>query len=280
MDIMRTKDPIECLRGLCADVGFDLDRADASLLDRMRLLADQTESVSDAERMVAIANAVFRHYDSEKPADAFNEAERRIVVLGCLFADVGKTGPRDASPADRTMIAAMFAVENVRDDTMPVARFFETYFASDAADRIARFSALGLAPSMTIREFWNHHGGWTLAIAEAAGLPVDCVAAAATHHLLENVNPDAIVGHDGRFTRDFGANVAFDRAEKLVIVIDKYDALRRRGKRTHEQACAWLRERVSMSQRFRGDHEFETLIADIEAVLGRHDTDRVYDSRS
>jgi hypothetical protein len=264
---MRAEAAVECLRALCAQVGFNLDLADASLLERMHLLAEHTEGVADAERMVAVANAVFGHYETQKPADAFSEIERRIVVLGALFADVGKTGPLDASPADRALVTKMFAVENVTDDAMPVARFLSTYFPGDAAERVARFVALGLDPSMSIREFWNQHGGWTLAIADAAGLPVECVAAAATHHLLENVNPGSIVDQDGRFTRNFGDNHAFDRAEKLVIVIDKYDALRRRGKRSHEQACAWLRERVAMNPRFRGDSTFETLIADVELVL-------------
>jgi hypothetical protein len=52
------------------------------------------------------------------------------------------------------------------------------------------------------------------------------------------------VASDRRFTRAFGDNAGFDRAEKLIILLDKYDALRRRGGRSHEQALAWLRERL------------------------------------
>lgn len=273
---MGSTDPIDILRALCAAVGFDLDLAHASLLDRMRLLAERTESVTDAERMVAIANAVFDRYDAHEPDDRFSEAERRIVVLGCLFADVGKTGPREADAEERALIVDMFAVENVRDETTPVARFLEAHFPKDASDRIARFSSLGLDAMMTIREFWNQHAAWTLAVAEAARLPVECIAAAASHHLLENVNPDAIVGHDDRFTRSFGDNDTFDRAEKLVIVIDKYDALRRRGKRTHEEACVWLRKRIAMSTRFHLDPVFAKLVSDVDAALGGDDAEVTY----
>lgn len=265
---MDANEPIARLRALCASVGFDLDHACASLVERMRLLAEQTETVVDAERMAAYARAIFRWVDAERPAEAFDEAERRIVVLGCVFSDVGKTGPVDADATQRELIVAMFSVENVRDDTMPVARFLEVYFPDDAEERTARFSSLGLDPTMPIRRFWNLHGGWTLDIAESAGLPVDAVAAAATHHLLEGVNPQAIVGDDLRFTRAFGDNVAFDRAEKLVILIDKYDAVRRRGGRTHEEAIAWLRALVAKNPRFRGNPTFESLIADTDAALG------------
>jgi hypothetical protein len=119
---------------------------------------------------------------------------------------------------------------------------------------------------MSIREFWNHHSGWTLQIVEAGGVPPEVIAAAATHHLLDDVNPDRIVASDRRFSRPFGDNTSFDRAEKLIILLDKYDALRRRGGRTHDQAIAWLRERVDSSAAFHGDAEFLTLIADLDAV--------------
>jgi hypothetical protein len=91
-------------------------------------------------------------------------------------------------------------------------------------------------------------------------------ATAATHHLLDDVNPEAIVGANDRFTRRFGANTCFDRAEKLVIVLDKYDALRRRGRLSHAKAIAWLNERLANNERFHGDRELRTLIADIDTV--------------
>ena len=121
---------------------------------------------------------------------------------------------------------------------------------------------------MSVRQFWNLHSDWTLAITEASGLPPEAVAAAATHHLLDDVNPRAIVGEDDRFRRSFGENTAFDRTEKLVIVLDKYDAARRRGGRTHDQALVWLRDRISKSARFRDDPELRALVDVVDVVLG------------
>lgn len=266
---MRVDDPIARLRALCAGGGFDLERANASLVERLRLLAEQTETIADAERMIGNAHAVFRRYEAEKPSEAFSDTERRIIILGCLFSDIGKTGPACADANGRQLIVEMFSVEGVRDDTTSVACFLQAHFPEDAEERVARFAALGLDPAMSMRQFWNLHSGWTLAILEAANVPPEAVAAAATHHLLEDVNPQAIVGEDGRFTRAFGDNVAFDRAEKLVIILDKYDAIRRRGRRTHDQAIAWLRDLVEKNPRFRGDPVFETLIADVDVVLSR-----------
>ncbi len=257
---------IERLSAICSEVGFALATVKPSLLARLELLAEHSETVSDCERMVPRARDIFRKYETAKPGEAFSEAERRIVVLGCLFSDIGKTGPANADSDGQRLIVEMFAVEGVRDDQQPITEFLSTYFP-DAAERIRRFSSLGLAPRMSIREFWNLHSSWTLQILEAGGVPPEVIAAAATHHLLDDVNPDRIVASDRRFSRPFGDNASFDRAEKLIILLDKYDALRRRGGRTHEQAIAWLRERVDNSMRFRGDVEFLTLIADLEAAL-------------
>lgn len=259
-------EPIATLRAQCAAAGFDLDRAGSALVERMRLLAECSSTFDDAKRMTGYAERVFRHY--EGTPHPFTALERQTVVLACLFSDIGKTGPAEADADGRRLVIETFAVENVQDDTQSVARFFHAYFPADAEQRIARFIALGLDPAMSIRALWNHHSAWTLAIAEQAGLPAEATAAAATHHLLDNVNPNAIVDAENRFSRPFGANAAFDRAEKLVIVLDKYDAVLRRGRRSHAEAIAWLRERIAKSPRFPNDPEFLALVATVDALFG------------
>lgn len=255
------------IHGICASVDYDLTRAEASLIARLRLLAEHSPTVEDARRMAGYAQRVFAHYRAHGERADFSDLERRIVVLACLFSDIGKTGPEHADAEDRHLIVEMFAVEGVRDDQQPVTEFFRRYFPADAARRTERFRALGLDPSMSIRQFWNLHSGWTLDIAEAAGLPLEAVAAAATHHLLDDVNPEHIVGDDQRFTRAFGDNPAFDRAEKLVIVLDKYDAVRRRGRKDHHGAIDWLRQRIGQHPVFRDDVELNQLVDDVDRAL-------------
>lgn len=264
---MTADDALSRLRAGCATFGFDLDAASEGLVERLRLLEENSPTFEDARRMATYAERVFRHYEAQGPAMAFTPIERQTVVLACLFSDIGKTGPADAGPEARRYVAEVFGVENVRDDTQPLATFLRTHFPADADARIACFRDLGIDPDMRLRQFWNLHTDWTLAIAENAGLPAEAVAAAATHHLLEDVNPRAIVGEDQTFTRPFGENAAFDRAEKLVIVLDKYDAARRRGRLSHEEAVAWLRARLAKSPRFHADATFAELLAAVDAVL-------------
>jgi len=263
---MPPADLIERLAVICAEVGFDLAGVEASVLARLRRLADGSHTLTDVERMAATAVAVFRVYDETKPAQAFGELEKRTVVLGCLFSDIGKTGPRDADAEAQDLIVDMFSIERVPNEQMPVSEFLGRYFPEDAEARTARFVSLGLDPAMTIRQFWNLHSEWTLDIVDATGVPPEAVAAAASHHFVDGINPDDIVGDDHRFTRAFGGNDAFDRAEKLIVVLDKYDAARRRGLWTHDEAIAWLRARIDANPRFRGDPELEQLILDVDQV--------------
>jgi hypothetical protein len=252
---------------ICAAQGLELASLEPRILERMRLLAQTTETVKDCQRIAGLAERMFRYYDRERPQDRFDTIEQKTVVIGSLFSDIGKTGPASADRAGQRLITEMFSVERVPNEKMPVADFLRAYFPADAEQRIARFSGLGLSPALSMREFWNLHSAWTLHIIQDGGMPPEAVAAAATHHLLENVNPDAIVAHDGRFTRYFGDNERVDRPEKLVILLDKYDAARRRAQRSHAQAITWLRALVKKNPRFAGDVEFSGLIDDMDLVL-------------
>lgn len=257
----------ERMTAICGQVGVSFDAISPAARARMQLLADMTETIEDCTRIVGLAAAVFEHYDRHKPDASFSSIEKRIVVVGSVFADIGKTGPLNADADSQRLIVEMFSVEGVRDDKQSVAQFFHHYFAPDAKQRTERFRQLGLDPDMTMRSFWNLHTSWTFDIARDGGVPKEAVAAAATHHMLDNINPDAIVAADGSYVIDFGENVRFDRPEKLVILLDKYDAAVRRGKRTHHDAMTWLRGLVGNHPRFGDDAEFAVLLDDVDSPL-------------
>jgi hypothetical protein len=111
----------------------------------------------------------------------------------------------------------------------------------------------------------------TLQILRGDGVPPGAVIAAAAHHLLENINPLAIIANDVRFQEYFAKGAMFARPEKLVILLDKYDALRRRSKRSHEGAIAWLRQLVKDHPRFCADRDFFALIDGLDAVVKHGD---------
>jgi hypothetical protein len=267
-----TGTPYARLGEICARAGLDLQRVDRSILVRMRLLAATTETVRDCERCTDLAEAFFHYDDAVKPPEErFTTLERRTVVIGTLFSDIGKSGPEHADARGQQLVAEMYAIESVIDDQMPVTRFFDMYFPSDSSERARSFRALGLDPDMSMREFWNLHSVWTLQILRGDGVPPGAVIAAAAHHLLENINALAIIADDVRLMKYVGEDALFARPEKLVVLLDKYDAVRRRGKRSHDGAIAWLRQLIANHPRFCDDREFFELIESLDAVV-KHGT--------
>jgi len=248
------------------EVGLDLEKVAPRIIERLELLNEVTKTVEDGENAVQIAKSIFEHYRHDKPERVFTELEQKIVIIGSLFSDVGKTGPRDATREQQRLIVDMFAVENVKDPKMKVRDFFMHYFEADADARTTVFQELGLSPDITMREFWNMHSQWTLEIISGDGIPAEAIAGAASHHIIEGVNPMNIIGEDKRFTKYFGENAEFDRAEKLIIILDKYDAFWRRSRKTKEEAIVMLKNVIARNAMFADDAQFRELIEDLEKV--------------
>lgn len=253
------------VRAACKRAGLHVEELDPVLLGRMELLAQRTATFDDNARAMELAERVFA--DSASRGAPFSATEQTTVRVGSLLSDIGKTGPRSATLEQQLLVATIFSVERVDNESMPVADFFKSYFPEQATLYVERFRSLGLDPGMTLRQFWNLHSTWTLELLRGSGVPLEAVAAAAAHHLLEHVNPQAMVDEEGRFRQEFGSNSGFDRAEKLVILLDKYDAVRRRGRRDHAAAIVWLRALIQKHPRFGQDREFITLIDELEHVL-------------
>lgn len=258
---------VDALCGVCGEFGVRFDEVSPGIQARMTLLAEATETISDCTRIAKRAQQVFEYLEQHDPERAFSDLEKRIVVIGSLFADIGKTGPAHADANGQQLVVDMFSVEGVRNDKQPVSEFLSTYFPDDALARLRQFVALGLDPEMSMRDFWNLHAGWTLDIVRDGGVPAEAIAAAASHHLLENINPRDIVAEDGRFSTNFGDNLAFDRPEKLVILLDKYDALRRRSRGTHEAAIVWLDDLLQRHPTFQNDVQFALLLEAMDHAL-------------
>ena len=259
------KDPEAKIRELLVEIGVDPEEIAPRIMARLVLLNESTETINDGKSSIKTARSIFGYYEREKPDKTFSDIEKKTVLVGTFFSDIGKTGPANATLDQQKLIIEMYRVENVVDTAMSVRDFLKTYF-SDVEERVKRFQGMGLDPDMTMRSFWNLHSKWTLEIVSGDGVPAEAIAGAAAHHMLEGVNPEDIVGADGRFTRYFGHNPSFDRAEKLIIVLDKYDAVKRRSRRTAKEAIEYVKERVSSNPRFADDEEFKVLLDDLERI--------------
>lgn len=191
---------------------------------------------------------------------------------GTLLSDVGKTGPKDALPDQAELVTKMFTIDNVADpnhrtvEELLREEYARAYPTDDVAAQLQAFQAMGLPLTMTIRQFYNKHAEWTSEIINHDGIGSEVVAVASLHHILEGVNPEGFFQEDGTLS-NAGENLRFDRPEKLVILLDKYDAARQRAKKTHEEAIQYLRDYIVKSGRFGDDEEFQNLITLLDQAL-------------
>jgi len=250
---------------LFLEIGLDKKEIGPQIIGRMKLLDKLTCFVADALAAIRYSDIIFNFYENTN--SPFSDGEKQIVKIGMLFSDIGKTGPARANKRQQRLIAEMFAVENVRNTEMPVREFLKKYFPKDVEMRIKTFKELGLDSLMPIRDFWNLHTSWTLEIISGDGVPPEAVAVAATHQLLEDINPEDIVGTDGHFTKYFGENTNFDRPEKLLILLDKYEAFRRRLGKSHQETIARVRGIIAENKRYADDEEFTALLKNMETAL-------------
>ena len=261
------------LKDLFEEIGLDVEKINPNIMRKLRLLNEKTETFKDEERSLQVARSLFEYYKNRLADIRFTDQEQRVILIGTMFADIGKTGPKDATPEQEEIILDIYGVENIPDpNSITLLEFVSKYFPADAEKRLSSIETINKVRSnMTMREFYNLHSEWTFQIISGDGVPPEAIAAAAAHHMIEGINPEEIVGKGGRFTRFFGENVFFDRAEKLVIILDKYDGFRRRGKKGHKEAIALIRKKIKENPNFLNDREFEELLSNLDAMISENE---------
>lgn len=229
-------DPVETsLRSTFCGVGIEWDMLSNELRHRFMKLAKETATVDDEIKALEYADQLEGYLTAE---------ELRVVQRATLCTDIGKTGPREASPGQEDFVTRVYAIrENIKGGpgAVTLEQFLGTYYPDSLMEDLELARGMGMDPQETMRTFFNRHAGWTLELLEASDLPDDVIIAAANHHFLEGVSPKSMIDKQGMITyretrRPFG------RQEAIVILLDKYDARRARGGDTHEAAIVWLRK--------------------------------------
>jgi len=254
------------IRRLFAAAGIEGENVNPEIFARLELLQRNSGFLEDEQHAFNLAQALFAYYEREVPDRMFSVEEQHEVLAGTLLSDIGKTGPKNATLGQQEVILDIFRIENVENPQITVRKLLEQHYAGDADRRIAALQQLGIdASRMPMRDFWNMHAVWTLGIIQNGGIPQEDVPAAAFHQILERVN-EQYVGAGGRYVNGFGKNLVFDRPEKLVILLDKYDAFRSRLGKSHQEAIVLTRNLIERTP-YANDWEFLELLTDMGHAL-------------
>jgi hypothetical protein len=257
------------------EAGFE-SALSPSLLKRLHILNEGSKTLQDEARALGYADRFFAHYNqthSENPLTGdrpFSPDEMGVVRAGTILADIGKTGPVTAPEHVQRAVVAVFGVDTnftPHEKKMTSMRQFITWEMKNPDDKRAVINGIhasGRNLTTSLGNFYNLHAQWTFDILTSAQEAPEVAAAAALHHTLEDINPRHILSKDGIIQT---TGKPFGRVEKMVILLDKYDARLRRGGVGHDEAIQYLRDRVAANKRFATDAEFYELIAEMDVSL-------------
>ena len=232
----REKPILDALR----EAGIDRRELTPQMMDRLKQLHELTPTFEDEIQATRYARMINERLRQTAPERALTDLELDAVFGGTFFSDIGKTGPADATPEQSMVVTRMYGVD-ARFNPSGTAREFIEQFMPDEAERlIADLNSIdGLSDEMTMREFWNAHVYWSYDLIKNSDLSDASKRAAASHHILEGNFPPEVIEETGRVT---GTDGYIGAPEAWVMMLDKYDAQRRRARATHDEAIDWLKQ--------------------------------------
>lgn len=302
MDMEGEKPQIISVKDTLDKVGLKPESSSAVFVSRLALLNEFTPIIRDEDRMVSYMERVFDQ--AEKKHRAFPPNKKNTIKSGALFADIGKSGPKEANIQQSKLILSMYSENNISEEYLngPIKNFLgwllSKYFENNENNTLKEnvngpvknfltnhlgskeerlenagnlLTSLGLnTDKLTMRDFFNLHTQWTYDLIKDSDLPKETIAAAVSHHRIRGDNPGIFKDDKSDlYIEEFGASARYGRAEKLVTMLDQYDAYRNRGMLNHKQTIHKLYELINTVRDgyYKNDSEFLEIIADIKISL-------------
>lgn len=234
------------------------------LLSRFeRLHSPESRHFEDAAQMVDIIETIWDQLKERMP-----KLEKEQMILATLLHDVGKSGPKEATPAEQELIISLFdsrhyraiAEKGERVEEMPILRAMSGSDLEDGVQRkIAKyFNKLGIdVASEKMIDFWRRHADWTYDILKASKddkINEHLAAKAASHHILDGKNP---AGLDPENIPQEAKTIEIIETYEVLTLVDKFQAFIKRSGLSHAEAIKVLRgiiDRQKMSERVKNDY--------------------------
>ncbi len=230
---------------LATQTGLDWNKLTENTKERFVKMAD-VGHLESSENMNQLAKKILERPDIA----AMKTIILQNVMQGSTLSDIGKTGPRGVTETQSNFIAEIFKIRGVKNpEKIKVAEFVDNRLShfETPEKRMILLKSLEryIPPHMTMREFYNLHTEWSLEIIGKEKIISQKVKdIVARHHTLDREkNPDDELTPE----------------DKLVILLDQYDARRIRGGENHENTLAWIEEKIK-NNGFGEDEEFSILL--------------------
>ena len=239
------------------------------LIERATLLERHTFFNQDSRLIMQAVGTIMEQlaleWPSPKGRDLLGATHEEIMQAAALH-DLGKSGPAKASLKTQMAVIMLFR----RQDTVPAAQigdtvaekfsriseeeleiFRESGFGQNLVEEILEaLVEAGITSDMTMRQFWDEHSKWTRELLEEnpAGTTPRVRIISASHHAYRGIypySPEEMAEHQisvptssiiGLSEECLSPVEVAGIEEKVVMVVDEYEAHAERRRIGHEEA--------------------------------------------
>lgn len=214
-----------------------------------------------------------KHSKDKQSRLVLTEEQKINGRLAALLHDIGKSGPAHANREEQEAVIKLYAIESINTPSCSVGDIVaERFDKQQAEELLGKLAACLVFPEMTMRQFWNLHAKWTyeLLLKYPEGLNNHIQIIAGSHHLDNGISPHILLKTNAPLKSDIietlGGEVN-DLEERILMVVDKYQAVVRRGGVDHEAAIAWVRNNLV---KYGKDDSLQSVIDAVDE-LGKQD---------
>jgi hypothetical protein len=240
------------------------------ITDRLVIIEENSKFNNDSRMVCEGFENVLNAIEISLGSKSHLTSEQKLEgELAAFLHDIGKSGAAEADASGQIAVIRLFSEEGLRDQNQTVFDAVRNCFPDEYDNVIKNLAKSGVNGGMTMRQFYDKHAEWTHDILEKfqESVPERARVVAGSHHIDRGINPYHLSEEEvPAESLLIGAleHYVDILEEKILMVVDKYQASISRSNSPHERAMEFIRK--IFSEKYAGDPIMNLIINTIDEL--------------